>query len=112
MDLTNPAVTPVLIAHSHGGNVVLRAMNYLRASEVDISRVKIVTLATPFLRVFTREPHLTIVTWFLLFAAIAGLFSIVAALLTTSLLAAFASLSHIVADHKVVIWLLAGAIVI
>jgi hypothetical protein len=47
---TSPEGVPqVVIGHSHGGNVVLRALK-----EFDTSRVKlnIVTLATPFLRVF------------------------------------------------------------
>ncbi len=43
----------VIIAHSHGGNVALRALNYLGK---DASNVYLVTLATPFLRVFLRKP--------------------------------------------------------
>ena len=52
-DLKSSNATPVVIAHSHGGNVALRAMSHLGAGA---SRVRIVTLATPFLRVFVREP--------------------------------------------------------
>ena len=44
--------TPIVIAHSHGANVALRAMTHLGA---DASRVRIVTLAAPFLRVFVPE---------------------------------------------------------
>ena len=51
-DLKSSNAAPIVIAHSHGGNVALRAMTYLG---VDASRVRIVSLATPFLRVFVRE---------------------------------------------------------
>ena len=51
-DLKSSNAAPIVIAHSHGGNVALRAMTHLGA---DTSRVRIVTLATPFLRVFVRE---------------------------------------------------------
>lgn len=44
--------TPIVIAHSHGANVALRAMTHLGAGA---SRVRIVTLAAPFLTVFVRE---------------------------------------------------------
>ena len=52
-DLKPSNAMPIVIAHSHGGNVALRAMTHLGA---DASRVRIVTLATPFLRVFVRKP--------------------------------------------------------
>ena len=42
---------PVVIAHSHGGNIALRAIDRLGA---DASRIRLVTLATPFLKVFVR----------------------------------------------------------
>jgi hypothetical protein len=52
-DLKSGNAPPIVIAHSHGGNVALRAMTHLGA---DASRVRIVTLATPFLRVFVGGP--------------------------------------------------------
>src|SRR5262249_39298515 len=48
----HPDVTAVIIAHSHGGNVALRALQHL-ASMTD--RIRVITLATPFLRVFARR---------------------------------------------------------
>jgi hypothetical protein len=51
-DLQGPDATAVIIAHSHGGNVALRALQYLDSMA---DRIKVVTLATPFLRVFARR---------------------------------------------------------
>jgi hypothetical protein len=68
-DLKNPSAAPVIIAHSHGGNVTLRALNYLEGA----SRIRIVTLATPFLRVFARESsQLSFPALMLVWAAITG----------------------------------------
>jgi len=72
-DLKPSNATPIVIAHSHGGNVALRAMTYLGA---DASRVRIVTLAVPFLRVFVRESldgTKFLFLWFPLWVAIAGI---------------------------------------
>jgi len=71
-DLSNNA-TPIVIAHSHGANVALRAMKHLGA---DASRVRIVTLAAPFLRVFVRKSMdlRTILVFWPLVAAIGGIF--------------------------------------
>ena len=52
-DLQDPDTTAVIIAHSHGGNVALRALQHL-GSMAD--RVRVVTLATPFLRVLRAGP--------------------------------------------------------
>jgi hypothetical protein len=69
-DLERPDVAPVVIAHSHGGNVALRAFQHLKA---DPSRIRVVTLATPFLRVFAREPvKLSATILILIFGAIFG----------------------------------------
>ena len=48
----DPDSTAVIIAHSHGGNVALRALQHL-GSMAD--RVRVVTLATPFLRVYAMS---------------------------------------------------------
>jgi hypothetical protein len=48
----HPDVTAVIIAHSHGGNVALRALQHLDSMA---GRIRIVTLATPFLRVIARR---------------------------------------------------------
>jgi hypothetical protein len=44
--------TPIIITHSHGGNVALLALSKLECSG---SRVKLITMATPFLKVFPTE---------------------------------------------------------
>jgi pimeloyl-ACP methyl ester carboxylesterase len=49
----NPDARAVIIAHSHGGNVALRALQFLDSMA---GRIRIVTLATPFLRVVARRP--------------------------------------------------------
>jgi hypothetical protein len=51
-DLKDADATAVIIAHSHGGNVVLRALQHLDSMA---GRIRVVTLATPFLRVFARR---------------------------------------------------------
>jgi hypothetical protein len=51
-DLEDPDATAVIIAHSHGGNVALRALQHLESMA---DRIRVVTLATPFLRVFARR---------------------------------------------------------
>jgi hypothetical protein len=50
--LKDPDATAVIIAHSHGGNVALRALQHL---DFKTDRIRVVTLATPFLRVFARR---------------------------------------------------------
>ncbi len=77
-ELERPDVAPVVIAHSHGGNVALRAFEHLKS---DPGRIRVVTLATPFLRVFAREPvKLSVTILFLIWGAIFGaVFSVLAA---------------------------------
>ena len=53
-DLESSGDAGIVIAHSHGGNVALRALHYLDPHQA--GRVKLVTLATPFLRVFAQGP--------------------------------------------------------
>jgi Alpha/beta hydrolase family len=45
---SDPEATGVIIAHSHGGNVALRALQHLGSMA---NRIRVITLATPFLRV-------------------------------------------------------------
>ena len=69
-DLQDPSAAPIIITHSHGGNVTLRALHHLD----DASRVKLVTLATPFLRVFVRDTfHVPGFVLYLAWAAITGI---------------------------------------
>lgn len=66
--LENPRATQIVIAHSHGGNIALRAFEYLnklrtsQASTVADPSPLIVTLAAPFVEVhpadFGRRPFL------------------------------------------------------
>lgn len=48
----DPDARAVIIAHSHGGNVALRALQLLNSMP---DKIRVVTLATPFLRVFARR---------------------------------------------------------
>jgi hypothetical protein len=48
----DPDAKAVIIAHSHGGNVALRALQHLNSMA---GKIKVVTLATPFLRVFAHR---------------------------------------------------------
>jgi hypothetical protein len=50
--LKNPNASAIIIAHSHGGNVALRALQHLDSKT---GRIRVITLATPFLRVFARR---------------------------------------------------------
>ena len=51
-DLQDPNATAVIIAHSHGGNVALRSLQHLGPMA---DRIRVITLATPFLRVFAHK---------------------------------------------------------
>lgn len=67
----DPDATAVIIAHSHGGNVALRALQYLGSMA---NRIRVVTLATPFLRVFPQEStQLSIPTYVLILCSIGGI---------------------------------------
>src|SRR5262249_7325113 len=50
--LKDPNASAIIIAHSHGGNVALRALQHLDSKT---GRIRVITLATPFLRVFARR---------------------------------------------------------
>jgi hypothetical protein len=49
----DPDAMAVIVAHSHGGNVALRALQHLNSMAA--GKIKVITLATPFLRVFARR---------------------------------------------------------
>lgn len=51
-----------ILAHSHGGNVTLHAIDALRNGGVNTDRLKIVTLATPFLHARESRPGLRAAT--------------------------------------------------
>jgi hypothetical protein len=83
-DLKPSNITPIVIAHSHGGNVALRAMTHLGA---DANRIRLVTLATPFLKVFVRaEAGGGVVLFLLLLAAISGILIPITMMLTALVL--------------------------
>jgi len=50
----NPGARQWVVAHSHGGNIALHAVRYLRNSCADAPRVPTVTLATPFIHARRR----------------------------------------------------------
>lgn len=50
----NPGARQWIVAHSHGGNIALHAVRYLRNSCADAPRVSTVTLATPFIHARRR----------------------------------------------------------
>ena len=59
----HPQARRVVIGHSHGGNVALKAATEVATAD---QPVDVVTLATPFLRVAEREPGLQFVVVFIL----------------------------------------------
>jgi hypothetical protein len=54
----------IIIAHSHGGNIALRAIEDLDESRTDIH---VVTMATPFLRIFDVKPPSYVLLFLTLF---------------------------------------------
>jgi len=91
----DPGAAPIIIAHSHGGNIALRAFQHLTS---DPARVRLITLATPFLRVFAREqvnPSFTVLL--LIWGAIFGVSftAIVAILLFVAAAIGFPSSSNV-----------------
>lgn len=50
--LSMPDVKPIVIAHSHGGNVVLCALKYLKSGT---QRLRFIGLSTPFLQVYLND---------------------------------------------------------
>ena len=104
-DLAHPGATPVVIAHSHGGNVALRALRHLRS---DPSRIRVVTLATPFIRVFVREPlKLSGTVWLLIWGAI---FAVVFTLVTACILFSSTALAWHTSTTSTYVLLLIGAV--
>jgi hypothetical protein len=98
------AATAIVIAHSHGGNVALRAMTYLG---VEASRVKLVTLATPFLRVFVRTSLvLPFTASLLLWGAIV---SVLGSFLVAGIMLAMNSFAN-PTDRPSPFWLLGGVV--
>ena len=63
----DPDARAVIIAHSHGGNVALRALQHLNSMA---GQIKVVTLATPFLRVFAHRLQMSNQAAFLVFFSI------------------------------------------
>jgi hypothetical protein len=83
--LQNQSATPIVIAHSHGGNVALRALSHLGGT----NRVKVVTLATPFLRVFVRDPpKFDFLVWILLWLAVVVVVAIPSMAIVAAMLSA------------------------
>jgi hypothetical protein len=75
-DLQYPDAEAVIIAHSHGGNVALRALQHLDSMT---DQIRVVTLATPFLRVFARRSlQLPMMAKLLVWAAILIIFCLCA----------------------------------
>lgn len=51
-----PQSDHVVVAHSHGGNIATLAAHRLREKGVDVGRLRLVTMGTPFLEVRATEP--------------------------------------------------------
>jgi hypothetical protein len=112
--LREPESEPTIITHSHGGNVALLALSKLKCGG---DRVKLITMATPFLRVFPTEwlnnPFLIIFfTWVLgtiaIVCAAAAVF-LVAIGITSALLVIFAS--DITIEHwPIWLWITGGLV--
>jgi alpha-beta hydrolase superfamily lysophospholipase len=56
----HPEATQLIIAHSHGGNIALRALHHLQKREVsshsaDTANPLVVTLATPFIEIHQTD---------------------------------------------------------
>jgi hypothetical protein len=49
-----PPVPCLVVSHSHGGNVVLRALDELDGEHIE--RLRVVTMATPFVELFLPKP--------------------------------------------------------
>jgi pimeloyl-ACP methyl ester carboxylesterase len=52
-----PQSDHVIIAHSHGGNIATLAAHRLRQRGVDVDRLRLVTMGTPFLEIRKAEPR-------------------------------------------------------
>ena len=106
--LQNQGAMPIIIAHSHGGNVALRALSHVEGA----NGVGVVTLATPFLRVFVRAPpKLDFLVWILLWAAVALM---VAAPVVTIVAVILSAVRELVGTHvsdRLTLWALIGGMV-
>jgi hypothetical protein len=51
----NPQATQLVIAHSHGGNIALRALHRMQSDGADAVNPLVVTLATPFVEVHPAD---------------------------------------------------------
>ena len=110
IDLQNPSAAPIIVAHSHGGNVALRALSRLGA---DASRLRIVTLATPFLRVFARDSSkVPVLVWLLLWVAISGISAapVMLVIMLLSVVSTALTGISIVDSDTFMFWLIGGAL--
>jgi hypothetical protein len=106
--LQNRNATPIIIAHSHGGNVALRALSHLG----DADRVRVVTLATPFLRVFVRDPpKLNPLVWILLWLAVVFIVAVLAVAVVAAMLSATKGLAGTSMSERLTVWALVGGLV-
>jgi len=68
---SSPGARQLVIAHSHGGNVAVRAIEYLEDSK---HPVLVTTLATPFIEIFPRvRTLLSTQYWFFVFNVLLGI---------------------------------------
>jgi len=105
--LQDQNATPIVIAHSHGGNVALRALSHLG----EANRVRVVTLATPFLRVFVRNPpKLDFLVWLLLWMAVAVMVAVPAVLVVVAMLSATKVLAGSEMSERLTAWALGGGL--
>jgi hypothetical protein len=87
--------------------VALRALSHLE----DATRVRVVTLATPFLRVFVRDPpKLDFLVWLLLWAAVAVMVAIPAVLVVVAMLSATRGLAGRDMSDGLIPWALGGGL--
>src|ERR1700687_345493 len=54
---SSPQSDHVIVAHSHGGNIATLAAHRLRQKGVDVDRLRLVTMGTPFLEIRKAEPQ-------------------------------------------------------
>ena len=105
--LQDQNATPIVIAHSHGGNVALRALSHLG----EANRVRVVTLATPFLRVFVRDPpKLDFLVWLMLWMAVAVMVAVPAMAVVVAMLSATKALAGPDMSERLTPWALGGGL--
>jgi hypothetical protein len=70
----NPSAPQLVIAHSHGGNVAVRAIEYLEGPR---NHVFVATIATPFIEMFPRvETFESTRYWFFLYPVLIGVYAL------------------------------------